>query len=180
MKRREIEEIEGKLVSENGKISGTNLGYEHNQHGIMSFEVYIDSGDGGGYNFGGYTMDGHSKNYPDLDNREPCEFGLAVIMKILQVFKRDWENLTGLPIRLLKMEGWGGKVLAIGHYLEDDWVYVKDLVREFITKPETLENLREQHRIIGEKIEKLEIKLSKSKKPELDKLIESMEFEEEE
>lgn len=181
MKIREIRKLEKEeLVVKNARISGTDLGYVHTQHGILSFQIHLDYADGNGKSFGGYTLDGSNKNYPDLNNREPSEYASAVIIKILQVFKKDWEKLTGTPVRVLKENTWGGDIKAIGHYLKDDWVYMNDLIREFIKKPQTLENLREQHRIIGEKIEKLEIKLSKSKKPELDKLIESMEFEEEE
>lgn len=173
MKKEEIEKLEKEeFIVENAKIDGTNLGYEHNGHGILSCYISLDYG-GSGQSYGGYSMDGHNKSNPDLNNREPLKFGSAIIMKIVQVFKRDWENLIGIPIRVLKRNRHSGPIIAIGHYLEDNWVYIKDLVREFITKPKTLQDLREQHQIIGEKIEKL------AKTTNIKELLESMALEEE-
>lgn len=134
MKKIEIEKAEGmELHAMNGKITYTHLGYEHTGHGIFSNWIGFEYS-GGSHGYGGFSMDGHKEENIDLDKREPTKFGCALIMKICQVFRNDWENLIGTPLRVIKKDEYDrGSVIAIGHYMEDDWVYIKDLVKTYIT-----------------------------------------------
>jgi len=79
------------------------LGYE--DHGILTFFITLDYGDGGHQSFGGYSL---GKAYTT-----------KVIEGILKVVGVDrWEKLKGQHIRV-KAEH--TKVHEIGHILEDKW-----------------------------------------------------------
>ncbi len=87
---------------QNAKIKGTSLGFDEH----YSFWVYLSYGDSSGQGFGGWSLGG--------------EFTEYVIRGILTtvIDHGAWEDLKGKPCRA-KLED--GKVVAIGHFLEDKW-----------------------------------------------------------
>ena len=94
----------------NAKIKSTMLGKE--DHGIMSFMLYLDYG-GSGQGFGGYSLGGNS---------------YKIIKRILEVVGvNSWEDLKGQVVRV-KAEH--NKVHSIGNFLEDDWLNPKEFFDE--------------------------------------------------
>lgn len=102
----------------NAKINSTMLGME--DHGIMSFYLYLDYG-GGGQGAGGYCLDKPLKDEKNkFIKRVGTSAGLSVIMEILNtVGVTKWEDLKGKHIRVRASFS---KVEAIGHLLEDRWL----------------------------------------------------------
>lgn len=99
----------------NGIIEGTTLGY--NDHKIFSFYLMIKF-DGSVQGFGGYTLD--DIPLKSMGNRQPTKYGMAVLMKILQVLNVDnWEDLNGTSVRVERKDG---LLVRLGHFLKDDWV----------------------------------------------------------
>lgn len=90
---------------QNAKITDTMLGYE--DHGIFTCMLYLDYG-GSCQGFGGYQL---GKEYTDKH--------IQGIMKAVGVDK--WEKLKGQMVRVKRDPGYGGKILAVGHILEDKW-----------------------------------------------------------
>lgn len=89
----------------NAKIEGTTLGYE--SHGILTCNITLDYG-GSCQGFGGYKLGG--------------DYTTEVIEGILKaVGVESWEELAGKHVRVKRGEGYHGKVLAIGNFLEDKW-----------------------------------------------------------
>ena len=55
--------------------------------------------------------------------RLPTSLASSLLLAIDCLFGCDWEKLKGLPCRAY---GDHGKVLALGHYLEDKWMWLKE------------------------------------------------------
>ena len=97
----------------NAKITSTALGYE--DHGILTFYIYVDCG-GSGQGFGGYALDKWSE---DDNDRVPTEHAGQAIKNILGVVGVDkWEDLAGKNIRV---KGGFNGISEIGNLLEDRW-----------------------------------------------------------
>jgi len=89
---------------ENGRIYSTMLGME--EHNIFTSMMVIKC-ENGSQNFGGWVL-----NVP---------YGAEFILRTLKIAEaRNWEELTGKPIRV-KRETKGGRIIAIGHYIDDKW-----------------------------------------------------------
>lgn len=90
----------------NAKIAETMLGRE--DHGIMTAMLTLDFG-GSRQGFGGYSL--------------TADDALHIFVKgCLDVCGKEiWENLVGQNIRVKRVAGWNGKIIAIGHFLEDKW-----------------------------------------------------------
>lgn len=89
---------------ENGRIDSTMLGME--DHDIFTSMIQIKC-ENVSQGFGGWCLD------------TPC--GAEFIMRTLQIAEaRNWESLKGKPIRV-KRETTGGRIIAIGHYIDDKW-----------------------------------------------------------
>lgn len=102
----------------NAKITNTFLGRE--DHGILTFRLYLDYGNIGQAT-GGYALD---KYNPETKQREGCEFGLKLIAEILRTLEVDsWESLKG---QLIRVKSNHCEVVAIGHYLNDKWLNFKE------------------------------------------------------
>lgn len=86
----------------NAKITGTSLGFDEH----YSFWVNLSYGDSSGQGFGGYALGGKFTEYVIR----------GILTTILDHGK--WEDLKGKPCRAKIEEG---KIIAIGHYLEDKW-----------------------------------------------------------
>lgn len=109
------------LKIENAKITGTTLGIE--DHGILTAFVHVEFA-GGGCGFGGYGFDQWDA---ELKKRRGAGYGTDFIRCVLEtVGVSNWEQLKGQHIRV-EHEGWGGKILRIGHIINDKWFDPKAL-----------------------------------------------------
>jgi len=132
----------------NAVITGTNLGVQYTDHGILSFYIFLDYG-GSGQGFGGLVLDDVNPEYVNwLDNnsddrpkeiRIPTILASSLLLGIDSVFKCDWEKLKGISCRAYCVNG---KVMGIGNYLQDKWLWYADF--EFKVGPfKELEEIKE-------------------------------------
>ena len=110
------------MVERNAKIEDTMFGLE--DHGIMTFFVYFDYGDSTHQGFGGYALDGASgkKGHPKSIT------ALRRVLEVVGVMK--WEQLKGKYCRVRREDGWNGKIVAIGHIIEDNWFDIEAHYKE--------------------------------------------------
>ena len=100
---------------QNAKITSTSLGDTGRGN---SFWLHLDYG-GSGQGFGGYALGGKFTHY--------------VITGILETVGVDtWEELKGKSVRVkIKSDGgWGGSIIAIGHFLDEKWFSPSDFNKE--------------------------------------------------
>lgn len=104
----------------NARIDSTTLGLEG--HGIMSAMIGLDYG---GYHqgFGGYGMDEPVKDGTGkFLHRRGTAFGCEFIRRVLEVVGVEtWEQLKGKHVRVRRMAGCNGAIVAIGNILKDEW-----------------------------------------------------------
>lgn len=115
------------LKMQNAQITSTFLGYE--DHGILTYYLML-KGDGWGYGFGGLGLDSWNK----AKDRRFAEngYGLESIRSILDtVGVQRWEDLTGKYLRC-EGEGWGGRILRIGHITDEKWFDPAKLAESFL------------------------------------------------
>src|ERR1041385_4423968 len=93
----------------NAVIERTSLGRE--DYGILSSMIHLEL-DGGGVGFGGYCLKGTA-----------AADWLEQVLDTLEV--DAWEKLPGQRIRI-DCEGWGGRCLAIGHFMKEKWFNPKE------------------------------------------------------
>lgn len=110
----------------NAKIESTMLGIE--DHGIMTFMLYLDYG-GSGQGAGGHCLDKPlKKKNGEFIKRVGTGLGMELIMKVIEVVGVDkWEDLKGKHIRV-KAERSG--VTAIGNFLGDEWLDFDEFYKE--------------------------------------------------
>ena len=102
----------------NGKITYTKLGLDH---GCLTADLTIE-GDGWGCGFGGYCLDKWFAKTGEHSSKDG--YGAIVeLMKTLEV--ESWEDLKGQFVRV-KTNGWGGKIIQIGHLFKDKWFSFKE------------------------------------------------------
>ena len=102
----------------NGKITSTKLGEEH---GCLTANLIIE-GDGWGCGLGGYCLDHWFAETGEHHSSDG--YGAIIeLMKTLEV--ESWEELKNKYVRV-EIEGWGGKILRIGHLMKDKWFSFKD------------------------------------------------------
>ena len=102
----------------NGKITGTKLGEDH---GCLTAGLTIE-GNGWGCGFGGYCLDHWFAGIGEHNSSDG--YGAIIeLMKTLEV--ESWEDLNGRYVRV-ETEGWGGRVLRIGHLMKDKWFSFKE------------------------------------------------------
>lgn len=104
----------------NARITSTMLGRE--DHGIMTFMIYIDVG-----NFscgvGGFCLDEFD---PAKQARVFRAKSMEAISKVLEVVGVDkWEDLPGKYIRF-EDNGWGSAVYRIGNIIDDKWLDMRE------------------------------------------------------
>lgn len=100
-------------------------------HGILTCYVMLDYG-GSGQGFGGYALDTAVKDAEGkFLRREGTAFGMQFIQNILDTIGVEkWEDLKGKHCRVeLTEHGWG-KILRIGHFLNDKWFNPEDLFKK--------------------------------------------------
>ena len=103
----------------NARITSTMLGRD--DHGIMTFMIYIDAGDFS-CGVGGYCLDEFN---PATQTRVFRAKSMKAISEILNVVGVDkWEDLPGKYIRF-EDGGWGSTVTKIGNIIKDKWFDMK-------------------------------------------------------
>lgn len=111
----------------NAIIKSTMLGRE--DHGIMTFMIFIVFDKCVSCGVGGYELDEYDKGSKKRVFRAES---MGSISKVLDVVGVDrWEDLPGKYIRI-EDNGWGSTINKIGNITEDKWF---DL-REFFGKVE--------------------------------------------
>lgn len=104
----------------NARITSTMLGRE--DHGIMTFMIYIDAGDFS-CGVGGFCLDEFNTT---TQTRVFRAESMEAISKILDVVGVDkWEDLPGKHIRF-EDAGWGSTVTKIGNIITDKWFDMKN------------------------------------------------------
>lgn len=104
----------------NARITSTMLGRE--DHGIMTFMIYIDAGDFS-CGVGGFCLDEFNTT---TQTRVFRAESMEVISKILDVVGVDkWEDLPGKHIRFEDV-GWGSTVTKIGNIITDKWFDMRE------------------------------------------------------
>ena len=118
----------------NAKIESTMLGRE--DHGIMTFSIFIKFDKCVSCGVGGYAIDGYDR---ETDTRVFSAAGLEAISKILEVVGVDkWEDLPGKYIRF-KDNGWGSTIDEIGNIMDDKWFNLREFFSN-VGKGKTYEN----------------------------------------
>ena len=104
------------MIIKNATIESTYLGYSGD---VLIGRINVVH-EGFARNFGGYTL--YNPNWPDQDFTGKF---IHYCLRIADV--KDWNELINRPIRI-RIED--GRIVAIGHYMEDKWFEpIKDLVR---------------------------------------------------
>lgn len=104
----------------NARITSTMLGRE--DHGIMTFMIYIDAGDFS-CGVGEFCLDEFNTT---TQTRVFRVESMEVISKILDVVGVDkWEDLPGKHIRFEDV-GWGSTVTKIGNIITDKWFDMRE------------------------------------------------------
>lgn len=99
----------------NARITSTMLGRD--DHGIMTFMIYIDAGDFS-CGVGGYCLDEFN---PATQTRVFRAKSMKAISEILNVVGVDkWEDLPGKYIRF-EDGGWGSTITKIGNIIKNKW-----------------------------------------------------------
>lgn len=108
-----------KIEIKNAKIDGTMLGWE--DHGILSFSIGLDYGNGGHQGAGGYCLDTPEKDEKDrFVRRVGTAAGMEMLARVMRVVGVEkWESLVGEHVRVKSNYS---KVFAIGHLLKDEWL----------------------------------------------------------
>lgn len=109
------------MTIRNATITGTKLGVHHTDHGILSFYIMLDYG-GESQGFGGWVLDTVNKLGTANPTRVPTTLGSGLLLGIHRLFGCDWEDLKGQSCRA---DATHTKVVTIGHYLEDKWLWLK-------------------------------------------------------
>lgn len=105
----------------NAKIRSTMLGRE--DHGIMTFMLYIDFDGYATCGVGGYALDQYD---PNSKIRVFNAKSMEVISKILDIVGvNSWEELPGKYIRFEDDER-GSYITKIGNIIEDKWIDFKE------------------------------------------------------
>lgn len=114
------------IKEKNAQITSTMLGIE--DHGIMSFMLYLNYGDGGGQGAGGWTLDDPVEKDGRFLRRVGTAEGMSLIMAILEVVGVEkWEDLKGQYIRV--RQDWN-KVHAIGNITKDKWLVFEQFFKD--------------------------------------------------
>ena len=113
----------------NSKIESTMLGRE--DHGIMTWMLFISFDKGMCCGVGGYTLDIYDRK---SDTRVFYAESMESISEILEIVGVDkWEDLPGKYIRF-EDNGWGSKVTKIGNIMEDKWFDMKEFFERVCKK----------------------------------------------
>lgn len=104
----------------NARITSTMLGRE--DHGIMTFMIYIDAGDFS-CGVGGFCLDEFNTTTRTRVFRAESMEAISKILDVVGVDK--WEDLPGKHIRF-EDNGFGSTVTKIGNIVNDKWFDMKN------------------------------------------------------
>ena len=103
----------------NAYIEDTYLGEDH---GCLTFYIHLQCADSCVGSFGGRVL-AYWKKAPQRESK-----GAGILASVLNtVGVTSWEKLKGSYCRV-KTEGWGGKILAIGNLMKEDWFDFKEYI----------------------------------------------------
>jgi len=107
----------------NAMIEQAELGF--NEKDIFTFIITLDTAGKKRY-FGGIRLD----TYDERRNRcVGTALGLDMIMQLMRVAgARTWDEMVGRHVRVKKT---ATRVLAIGHFVKDQWFDPIDVIGEF-------------------------------------------------
>lgn len=108
----------------NARITSTMLGRE--DHGIMTFMIYIDAGDFS-CGVGGFCLDEFNTASQTRVFRAKSMKAISEILNVVGVDK--WEELPGKYIRF-EDNGWGSTVTKIGNIIDDKWLDMRKFFGE--------------------------------------------------
>ena len=101
----------------NAVIRSTMLGRE--DHGIMTWMIFIEFDKGTSCGVGGYCLDGYDKK---TETRVFRAKSMESVSKLLEVVGVDkWEDLPNKYIRF-EDNGWGSPITKIGNIIDDKWL----------------------------------------------------------
>lgn len=105
----------------NAKITSTMLGRE--DHGIMTFMIFVEFDKCVSCGIGGYALDYYDRT---LETRVCNPKSMEAITKILDVVGvYKWEDLEGSYI-CIKDNGWGSTIDEIGNLMGDKWFNLRE------------------------------------------------------
>lgn len=103
----------------NAKITSTYLGEVHS---CLTADLILEGAGWQGV-YGGYCL-------AKWNDPQKLVSGAGAIISLLKALELDnWEQLTGIYVRV-KTEGWGGKIVAVGHIIREKWFSFKDYFEE--------------------------------------------------
>lgn len=113
------------MMLKNARIKSTMLGRE--DHGIMTFMIYIEFDKGTTCGLGGWALDEYN---PTTKTRLFKIESMELLSKILDVVGVErWEDLPGKYIRF-EDRGWGSTIDKIGNIIEDKWLDLREFFEE--------------------------------------------------
>jgi hypothetical protein len=119
----------------NAKIILTQLGVPFSDHGILSFSIVLNYGDSG-QSYGQLSLD----TYDDKKKKRiPTTLSASLLLAINELFECNWEDLKGTYCRAYCSRT---NIKAIGHLLEDKWLWFKNNGKDYefvLTKFEEIE-----------------------------------------
>ena len=116
-----------KIEIKNAKITSTMFGRE--DHGILTFVIYVDICDGTSCGIGGYALDQrvHGSRIYSAAGLE----AMALLMETVGV--NCWEELPGKYVRV-RTNGWGKPIDAIGNLMDENWLDLRKWFEQFADK----------------------------------------------
>ena len=108
---------------DNAEITSTVLGREG--YGIFTCELWLKF-NSGGCGYGGYSLDEPAGN----GKRKMTAIGAQAVVELMNVVGVEtWEDVKGQFVRC-ENEGYGGKVIKIGHLIENKWFSFEEFFKE--------------------------------------------------
>lgn len=99
---------------ENAMIHRADIYIE--DHGILTAFLDLEF-DGSAQGFGGYGFDW----VPKKERRYSQNCALFIRRVLDTVGKRSWDKLPGTAVRVKREDGWGSRIVAIGHITKNQW-----------------------------------------------------------
>jgi hypothetical protein len=90
----------------NAKVASTFLGFEG--HGLPTLSLTFELQGGGMQGSGGYHLGGGCMHQQ-----------VTGILKALDI--ESWDQIKGQNVRVKKAEGYHGKIIAVGHFMNEQW-----------------------------------------------------------
>ena len=117
------------MIETNAKIRSTFLGRE--DHGIFTFVIEVEHASGSHQGVGRWCLS---------DCKHLGVSAGAMISRLLDVVGvYNWEKLRGTPVRVRRERDGNVPVVAIGHYLKDEWLHFADFAKQIAEDKKELE-----------------------------------------